>query len=382
MRFVFLSVGLALTTGCGSADPPHHVAACDSLPSAGTWEDVTPPEVKLPGPADAPYGVNGVVVDPNNAGTLYLGTAEQGIWKSTDCAATWTHINTGTHSPTCGSRSCSAVLDTGRNWTFAIDPVDSDIVYTNNGFGQDTSGLFRSENGGVDWRQIWPPPGAAPGAFAGVPDFIGALTLDPYNHDHLVVDFHENCTDPHTSLCLAESKDGGETWRVADTDPALGGFAAHDALHYILDNSETWMYAAHGMFWRTANSGASWSKVADLTFHGGSYRAPDGTIYVGVQDGIARSTNGIDWSHIADSGNLVGNIVSDGTMMYTSNFAVCTSWAPDLQPYLRAPVNGGAPWTALPSPGLTQGGTLAIDPDHHVLYSSNCQQGFWRVVLP
>jgi len=30
---------------------------------------------------------------------------------------------------------------------------------------------------------------------------------------------------------------------------------------------------------------------------------------------------------------------------------------------------------------MTQGGNdLAYDRQHHVLYSSNCKQGFWRVV--
>jgi len=32
------------------------------------------------------------------------------------------------------------------------------------------------------------------------------------------------------------------------------------------------------------------------------------------------------------------------------------------------------------SPGMKQGGWLGYDADHHVLYSSNCTQGFWRVV--
>jgi hypothetical protein len=83
---------------------------------------------------------------------------------------------------------------------------------------------------------------------------------------------------------------------------------------------------------------------------------------------------------IPGSGQLVGNIVSDGTKMYASSFAVCFAWNPDLQPYLSAPVSGG-PWTALPGPVVTQGGALAYDADHHVLYSSNCQDGLRRVVL-
>jgi hypothetical protein len=379
-----LASAALVLVGCGGGDdgPPHHVAACDGLPAAGTWEQITPPGVSLPGPEGAAFGVNAVATDPNNAGTLILGTSEQGIWKSTDCGSTWVHVNTGTAGAACPDRSCNETLDTGRGWTLAIDPEDSNVVYINNGFGAGHSGLFKSENGGVDWRPIWPDPDATPGEFEGVPGFVGALTLDPHDHRHLVVDMHENCSAPHTPLCLVESLDGGETWSVADTDPAQGAFNAHDALHYILDDSDTWLYAANGEFWRTANAGDTWAKVADLQFHVGGYNAPDGTMYIGLQDGIARSTNGTEWAPIPDSGNLVGNIVSDGTHLYTSNFANCFAWGEDLQPYLVAPADGAEPWTSFPSPGLTQGGVLAIDVDHRVLYSSNCQDGLWRVVLP
>jgi len=38
-------------------------------------------------------------------------------------------------------------------------------------------------------------------------------------------------------------------------------------------------------------------------------------------------------------------------------------------------------WNPMQSPGMTQGGyDLGYDVDHHVFYSSNCRQGFWRVV--
>lgn len=353
--------------------PPRTINDCTNLSAPGTWEEITPPGVSLPGPVNAAYGVNAVLLDPLHAGTVYLGTSQQGIWKTTNCGATWVHINTGLN----GAR-----LDSGRNWTMAADPIDSQILYSNAGFGAMGSGLFRSTNGGVDWTEIWPPQNVDPSTFKGAPGFIGTLTLDPYDHTHLVVDFHENCTAPHTPLCLIESKDSGSTWRVIDTDPAMGMFAAHDALHSILENGQTWLYTANGSFWRTADSGAHWSKVAALDFHSAVFRAPDGAFYVGCKYGIARSENGIDWAMLPDSGQLVGSIITDGKQLLASKFTTCSKWADELFPYMTAPLAGGAPWTEMKTPGFEQGGALAYDRDHKILYSSNCQQGLWRVVLP
>ena len=81
---------------------PHVVVACPSASDGGVvgqWENVTPPTVSLNADASvgAPpnYGTAQLVVDPQNTATVYLGTSGQGIYKSTDCGATWAHINTG-----------------------------------------------------------------------------------------------------------------------------------------------------------------------------------------------------------------------------------------------------------------------------------------------
>ena len=50
----------------------------------------------------------------------------------------------------------------------------------------------------------------------GMPGFVARVTLDPTNHLHVFVNFHDNCTGGHTALCFGESKDGGATWKVLD----------------------------------------------------------------------------------------------------------------------------------------------------------------------
>src|SRR5258706_12068492 len=86
--------GPTMTRDSGPPQPPPR--ACDGLAAAGVWEDIDPPELRStrPGPMDCPYGGD-FVIDPNDGATIYLGSCEQGIWKSIDCGASWVHINTG-----------------------------------------------------------------------------------------------------------------------------------------------------------------------------------------------------------------------------------------------------------------------------------------------
>src|SRR5690349_12435537 len=55
------------------------VASCTSLPEAGTWESISP----------GSFATFAFAVDHVNAGTVYVGTFENGIWKTTDCGASW-----------------------------------------------------------------------------------------------------------------------------------------------------------------------------------------------------------------------------------------------------------------------------------------------------
>jgi hypothetical protein len=79
----------------GPAPPSHMVGACDKLGDAGVLENITPAALhfenwcnpgsdacKAPG-AISTYGAHGLAADPNNAGSLYLGSHGLGFWKTT-----------------------------------------------------------------------------------------------------------------------------------------------------------------------------------------------------------------------------------------------------------------------------------------------------------
>src|SRR6478609_3876405 len=88
--------------GCSAGGPATaKVNACDGLAAAGVFEEITPPMVKAGiGSKTTDNQTKGgpfaMAVDPVNLGTVYSGTLFQGVWKSTDCGATWKLIATGT----------------------------------------------------------------------------------------------------------------------------------------------------------------------------------------------------------------------------------------------------------------------------------------------
>jgi hypothetical protein len=120
-----------------SAVPAIDAGACDRLAPSGTWENITPPVAMLHDIAPCPYGGE-FVMNPLDPSMLYVGTCNEGIWKTTDCGSTWVHVNTGTNGE---------ALDTGRQWTFLIDPVHPEVLYTNSGYNAYVNGGMFDGNG-------------------------------------------------------------------------------------------------------------------------------------------------------------------------------------------------------------------------------------------
>jgi hypothetical protein len=108
------------------------VPACPSGAGSqdiGVWEEVSPPAFHNPSNMET----SGVAVNPldesvfaaagniTNGGTPPIST---GIYKSTDCGATWSLVSTGTHG---------ADLKTGAAWVLLIDPAVPSTMYVDNG---------------------------------------------------------------------------------------------------------------------------------------------------------------------------------------------------------------------------------------------------------
>jgi hypothetical protein len=370
-----------LTVACshsGSAVAPggnHPVRGCPSGAGAvGVWENITPPDVSLdpkfngtPGTHYANFGTNAFVIDPTDSTKVYLGTSGQGIYKSSDCGATWTHIDTGANG---------AMIDQGRNWTMVIDPVEPNVIYTNAGYGP--GGVWKSINGGVDWVQSFPPDLLGVFIFDG---FVETITMDPTDRHHLIASPHFTCEGSYAVAnhidknCMMETTDGGATWRVLQGTPD----SLHSSSQVMLDR-RTWLWAQEaGALYRTDDGGASWTQL--MTGTGGVapslYRAADGTAYMPTFWGVVKSKDAVNWTVIPNTPRSE-YIAGDGTNLYISR----GDFMPDApyHPCSIAKESDPATWTDFGGQLMAAGGKLQYDPEHHILYSSNSNAGFWRVV--
>ena len=355
--------------GNGTGGLPHVVGKCDALGAPGKWEEITPAEVSLDfafkTPAGDNFGDHSFVIDPQNRAHIYLGTSAQGIYESTDCGATWKKINTGRN----GDK-----IDQGRQWTFVIDPVDPKILYTNAGYGNNNA--WKSTNGGVDWDTFIDPAYAKALQFGG---FVHSITMDPTDHQHLIVTPHFECEVgqgpsglPHDKGCLLETTDAGTTWKIREGTPGSGEGAGQ----WMVD-AKLW-YWAEGFpgLWRTENGGETWEHVYTGGYAtNGGFHLQGQAYYTGGVFNLLSSSDGKAWSAIPDSPGIDW-LAGDATDLFGARGAY----------FARTSATNPKTWTELPKPPFPkpdnlQGWGIKWDPDHRLLYSIHSVNGFWRMVV-
>src|SRR3989339_66290 len=85
-----------------------------------------------------------IAIDPTNSGVIYLGTRENGIYKSCSKGQSWYKI-----------QDDNGVFSGRANvYDIAIDPKDPQRIYA--GAYQDKKGkVFRSQDGGISWEEVY-----------------------------------------------------------------------------------------------------------------------------------------------------------------------------------------------------------------------------------
>jgi hypothetical protein len=345
----------------------NEVGNCASLGAAGTWENISPSVVSADNGGTFSKGFSeALVVDPFDPATVWLAVGYQGLLKSTDCGATWAHVNTGRNGD---------LFDKGSHVSMLVDPVDQGTIYAISIF--DNWGFWKSTNGGVDWDQMF---AAGSDVTAATNNFADAISVDPADHHHMIVNFHTNCTGDYAPTCEAETKDGGTTWRLFKTPNANW---EEGAGAWVI-GPNTWLYGGLELY-VTQDSGANWNKVTPsglYTFSGGEVathpiaRTADGTYLLTSTQGLASSTDGLTWSKVPGFAHQVVGFAMGGGKLFTSD-----QWSSS---YYSASESDIKTWATIPPPAALpsdQGAPyLDYDVAHHVLYSSNFAGGTWRLV--
>lgn len=185
-----------------------------------------------------------LAADPRDAGTIYVGTDGQGLYKLSDRGTTLTALGSDFSrarveqvvvSPS-DTQQVFAVTTNGlfesRNggdaWsrvqslpekavTLAVAPSNNRILYV----GTVSMGAYRSDNGGETWKPIGTGLGLVPGAVVSVRN----IEVDAQNPDHVYAmpSYIFSGTDAvETPLGVYESRDGGQAWTQVKTGEAVG----------------------------------------------------------------------------------------------------------------------------------------------------------------
>jgi hypothetical protein len=345
----------------------------------GEWTPVTPPGIDLDPKrfGGDNFGLQDVLVDPARPSDLYAFVTHQGVWKSTDYGQGWTKVNTGPGG---------AMIDGGKPWGEGIDsdrcrdPRTPPTLYSAGSQGR----FWRSQDGGVSWTAFDLPADGKPRPQDGY-----SVDVDPFDGKHLLVGFHEQTG-------LAESTDGGETWRsIALADGMAAGSSWYP---FFIDTGSagttrgTWLMIAQMMngavgTWRTGDGGGQWTRVESNEHpHGGSQIFQrDGVLFMagvyGTQGwGVYRSTDlGRSFTHVGPSG-------SQATVYGTEAYVYVQPAPFGNQASAARAALPGTDWATWPLPAAVADGPKRVavthDGSHAIVVGGNWSAGLWRYVEP
>jgi len=285
------------------------IASPCALGAPGVSETITPPEVAT---IDGNAGVRELVLDPFDRSVLYASTYQQGVWRTADCGASWTHTNTGINAP---------MIENSAPLGFALDRFTPDTLYIGARYGGQS--LWTSESAGVHWTKILPEEIAQP-LWNGDADIARIATLPDEPH-HLVMTSVGGWTGFAGDSGVFEGRLDGDTWQWV-AHPPMAGMGTQQELAVI--DARTWLLVSDvipGAAWITRDAGSTFAHLDDDEAVGdgfGLYRGVDGTLYRPAHAGLLRSTDdGATWTDVFAGLALGGtrSVIGDGTTLYASS---------------------------------------------------------------
>lgn len=361
------AAGSAGSGGSGGSAP-----TCDlSAYTPGVWRaTVTQPPLGALGDG-AGFGIT---IDPNNPGTVFAGIyagPAPGLYKTTNCGATWAEVGT-----------FAGVIQV------RINPANSQELYVGVGVGPaSTNDFYYTSNGGSAWsaRSSW---SNAVGNY----DDVYSISVDPTDFAHVLVTFHS----PGTSgIGIVESFNKGVTWREILPIAAWAGETQGCSIAFLYDlatgqgNPQTWLFGTQSKgFWRTADSGATWTKVGNrVQSHGGNsiYYAPNGALFSGGDQYPQRSMdNGLTWTNLTTASYGYYMAVGGyGAGLFTSRWTAATVANPTMAAMNSDTlVDNGNSWATNGPQNAGAYEFTKVDVVNGIMYGGMWESGVWAMKLP
>jgi photosystem II stability/assembly factor-like uncharacterized protein len=295
--------------------------------------------------------IRALVISSSRPATLFAGTSNGGVFRSTNGGGSWTAVNTGMTS--------TAVQ------ALAIDPASPTTLFA----GTSGGGVFKSIDGGENWTAVNTDLTSTD---------VRALAIGPGNPGMVYAGT--------SGAGVFRSANGGGSWTAMNT-----GLASTDvralAINQWSQSNPAMLYAGtsggvfrnDGVSWTAINAGLTDTNVQALAIDPGGYWDYGGeTPYAGTPGGAFRS-DGASWTAI--NIGLTNTVVRALAIPYPpSGAAPDTAYAGTEGGVFKIATNGGGSWTAinagLPSIAVR---VLAIDPtDPATLYAGTSGAGVFR----
>lgn len=171
---VMVLSGCSLTLGGGRSDAG---SVWKSQDGGKTFE----PKIKIDkSQSIASSDILSLAMHPADPQTIYIGTLENGIFKTTDGAETWEHLE----------------FPPIKVYGLVIDPSNGERVFAT-GTYENIGKIYRSDDGGASWQETYTEPGSG--------TVITALAISPDNPATLMAGT--------SAGVVIQSADGGATWK-------------------------------------------------------------------------------------------------------------------------------------------------------------------------
>ncbi len=217
---------------------------------------------------EASYSIGCITIDPNNSGTIWVGTGENvsgrhvaygdGVYKSLDGGKSWNNMG---------------LKDSQHIGMIVVDPRDSNVVYVAAqgplwSAGGDR-GLYKTTDGGASWNLI-----LSAGEYTGVNE----IHLSPGNPDTLYASTHQRfrnvaaLMDGGPESGIHKSTDGGQTWReltsgIPKEDKGKIGLSVSPVDSKVVYATIELAQRTGGL-WRSTDAGETWEKRSDEVYSG------------------------------------------------------------------------------------------------------------------
>ncbi|MFI5201395.1 MAG: T9SS type A sorting domain-containing protein [Candidatus Kapaibacterium sp.] len=299
---------------------------------------------------------------------LFAGVDIGRVYLSLDSGQTWPKINTGLNHLNVQSlaisgeylfagiqtRGLSATYrssDNGVTWTDISDTVGGRFAVIGNSILSSSTGIvngalgpiYRSTNNGDTWARV--PTDAISGIEMG--DRVNSFV---FCYPNIIV---------AAPTGIFTSTDNGATWPGTEIEGSVSSLIVRD--------SDVFGGEPSGFFYRSTNSGISWSIASEINVY--SLAAINGNIFAGTDSGVSLSTNdGVSWREV-DAG-LLSDTVNAFTHVGNDLFAGFSGGS------IFLTTNNGSSWT-LVSSGLicTDIQDLALTSQDIIAATDN---GVWR----